>query len=77
MSVTNAGGFAALRHLTDVSHLLFGSDYPFLPASVTANELAALDLSVDDRDAIERRNALALFPRLNSIADNRLVLPAQ
>ncbi len=45
--------------------ILYGTDYPFAPAQVVGLFTAALDQYEDvDHDAIARRNALALFPRL-------------
>ena len=76
VSVTNPGGFSALRQLTGMSHLLFGSDYPFLQAATTAGELAALSLDTDAVAAIEYGNALALFPKLASPARKPLA-PAE
>ena len=61
---------AALPCLTafaDVGRILYGSDYPYAPASVGASFTAELDacaeLSPAEHAAINHRNALALFPR--------------
>jgi len=60
--------FAALREFLPVSQVLFGSDYPMVPETVVTREVADLEASrvLDDatRRAIDRDNALALFPRL-------------
>ena len=61
--------FEALRRLTDVSHILFGSDFPFAgPAGVDANTAAFDELmtsiSRNQRAMVERENALSLFGRL-------------
>lgn len=58
---------AALGQLVDHSHILFGSDFPFAPAPVTAlqvNEIERLPLwDAPRRNAVYRANALSLFPR--------------
>ena len=58
---------AALNQLVDPSHIVFGSDFPFAPAPVVALETKQLDTLtvIDDatRQAIERDNALRLFPK--------------
>ena len=59
-----------LRELVDSSHILFGSDYPFAPEPESWMGRTAEDLETyggfDDAErlAIERENALGLFPRL-------------
>jgi predicted TIM-barrel fold metal-dependent hydrolase len=59
--------FAALRQFVPTSHILFGSDFPYLPDGLIKAETSGLDQSavLDDtmRAAIDRDNALALFPR--------------
>lgn len=59
---------SSLRALVDPSHILFGSDYPFLPEAHIQQQIRGLadfaGFSADDRNAIERESALALFPRL-------------
>jgi 6-methylsalicylate decarboxylase len=56
--------FEAIRQIAGISHLLYGSDFPFWHPDVTAAGLAGLKLSADDLRAIERDNALALLPSL-------------
>lgn len=49
------------------THVLFGSDYPFAPAPAVRfmrQEYEDVALQTGQRDAIDRTNALALFPRL-------------
>jgi len=57
----------SFQELVEPSHLLFGSDFPFLPEPVvvaTITELQNYDGFTDqDRRVIERDNALKLFPR--------------
>lgn len=61
---------AALRELVSPDRILFGSDYPFAPATVTGMETKALEeLKVVDettKRGIDRAHALALFPRFAS-----------
>jgi predicted TIM-barrel fold metal-dependent hydrolase len=66
----------ALRSLTELvgpSQLLFGSDYPFAPAPITAASIEGLahydGFDASARHAIERTNALALLPRLRELAE--------
>jgi predicted TIM-barrel fold metal-dependent hydrolase len=56
--------FAALRTLVSTSQVLFGTDYPFIPMSTTAQGLANLGLPTSDVEAIKHGNAAALFPRI-------------
>ena len=49
------------------SHILYGSDYPFVEGSHSIDELDAYPLSVAMRTAIDRENALALLPRLKEL----------
>lgn len=61
--------FEALRRLTDVSHILFGSDFPFSGLAGVAANTAAFDelmtsISPNERAMIERENARGLFARL-------------
>jgi predicted TIM-barrel fold metal-dependent hydrolase len=61
---------ASLRELVDPSHILFGSDYPFLPEPVVGDMIDGLanfkGFDAGARRAIERDSALALFPRLRA-----------
>jgi predicted TIM-barrel fold metal-dependent hydrolase len=65
-----AGSMGALREVADPSRVVFGSDWPFANALVVAEEERSLAapgvLSGAERAAIDRGNALALFPRLAS-----------
>jgi predicted TIM-barrel fold metal-dependent hydrolase len=64
--------FAALKEFVPTSQVLFGSDYPMVPEKVATIETQMIEKSkvLDDRtrQAIDRDNALALFPRLNRTA---------
>lgn len=64
VSVTNRPAMAALRTLMPTSQLLFGTDNPFVAPAATVSELAGLGLPPDVARAIQRENALGLFPRL-------------
>jgi predicted TIM-barrel fold metal-dependent hydrolase len=59
---------SALRELVDPSHVLYGSDYPYLPEPLIHEMNGGLEayreFTPGTRAAIERENALALFPRL-------------
>src|SRR5690242_14124343 len=59
--------FGALREFVPVSQVLFGSDFPYVTPAVLQAEKHALETSAvwDDhaKAAIDRANALALFPR--------------
>lgn len=65
---TSEPQFAALREFVPTSQVLFGSDYPMVPEKVATIETKMIAASkvLDDktRRAIDRDNALALFPRL-------------
>jgi predicted TIM-barrel fold metal-dependent hydrolase len=63
-SSVNRSTMAALMNLVPTSQLLFGSDYPYVQMSATANGLDSFGLSVSDTHSINRENALPLFPRL-------------
>ncbi len=54
---------AALTRLAPLSHILFGSDTPFVPIAATAMGLKGCGFSAAELAAIERGNAEALFAR--------------
>ena len=58
--------FGALDQVADPSRILFGSDWPYCPDAVADHCVADLasTLAPDRLAAVERGNALALFPRL-------------
>ena len=60
-NVVNPSGFAALSNLAPMSHILFGTDNPYVKPEHTIGGLASLGLAERDVLAIERDNALALF----------------
>ena len=59
--------FGSLMAVADPQRILFGSDWPYCPDDMTddmMNALGKLDmLEAKQREAIERTNALSLFPR--------------
>jgi predicted TIM-barrel fold metal-dependent hydrolase len=57
---------AALTSLVPIGQILFGSDYPIFPISMTAGGLSRVGLSGADLQAIERDNAMRLLPRLKT-----------
>ena len=61
---------ASLRALVDPSHILYGSDYPFLPEAFIERQNRGIagypGFDAKDVLAVERESALALFPRLRA-----------
>jgi predicted TIM-barrel fold metal-dependent hydrolase len=60
----NRAAMRALMSVAPVSQILFGSDSPFVPTTVTATGLASLGLTHKDLQSIQHETAEALFPRL-------------
>jgi 6-methylsalicylate decarboxylase len=56
-----------LRKLMHVTHILFGTDFPFFSAATVAGALNGVGLTDGELKAIERENALDLFPRLKKV----------
>ena len=54
---------ATFTKLVPNSHILFGTDYPFAQAETVAKGLAGYGFPAANLRAIERGNALDLFPR--------------
>jgi 6-methylsalicylate decarboxylase len=65
-SAASPGSMAALRIMAPASHILFGSDYPFVQAAAGIKELRHAQMSEAEREAIERGNAMELLPRLKT-----------
>jgi 6-methylsalicylate decarboxylase len=61
---TNPSSMAALMNLVPTSQMLFGTDFPYVPAAVTGSGLDHFGLSSADLQAINRENAARLFSRL-------------
>jgi predicted TIM-barrel fold metal-dependent hydrolase len=66
-SVATPPAMAILSKLLPMSQILFGSDYPFWPIAWIADNLQKLELSPADLRAIERENALRLFPKYEKV----------
>ncbi|HXS39586.1 MAG TPA: amidohydrolase family protein [Stellaceae bacterium] len=66
-SAWNDGAMAALLTIVPSSHVMFGSDYPFLSAVEAAKKWSKVKLSRALRAEIDRENALKLFPRLRKL----------
>jgi 6-methylsalicylate decarboxylase len=64
VGVTSPGALQAVLDIVPMSHLLFGSDFPFWSPETTIKGLADLNLPAADLAAIERGNALKLLPGL-------------
>ncbi len=62
--VYNQPAFAAMRAALPLSHILLGSDTPYIPLGSSVAALPPLVPDAADLRAIERNNALGLFPRL-------------
>lgn len=67
---SSAAALPTLLAFAKPGHITFGSDWPFAPTAAGQYFAAGLDtyptLDADARAAIDRTNALALFPRLGS-----------
>ena len=59
----NPAATEGLRKLLPISQLLYGSDEPFNSTMQMAASLQQLSFSVGELQAIQRDNALRLFPR--------------
>ena len=70
----NDAAIESLRWMTSISHVVFGSDFPFTPpAAVTANVdgmRSLKGLTAEEHESIARGNAHVLFPRLNQQTPN-------
>ena len=59
--------WGCLQHIADPDRIVFGSDWPFANARVTAEAIRTYEaleaISAAQRAAIDRGNALALFPQ--------------
>jgi predicted TIM-barrel fold metal-dependent hydrolase len=64
VGVTTPGALKAVLDIVPMSHLLFGTDFPFWQPETTIKGLAALKLTAADLRAVERDNALRILPGL-------------
>jgi 6-methylsalicylate decarboxylase len=65
---SGAATLTGLKQFAGVGQILYGSDYPYAPASIGASFTAQLDnggLTADERRTINHGNARTLFPRLD------------
>ena len=62
-----APALAGLTRMVPNSHIFFGTDYPFTQAEVVAKGLRDYGFPPGDLHAIERDNALALFPKYKNV----------
>lgn len=58
------GALDAVLHVTDVSQVLFGTDYPFRPGKEVVDGLESYGFADADLTAIERGNAIRMMPTL-------------
>ncbi len=65
-NATNPSSLSAIMNLVPTSQLLWGSDYPYRGIALTADGWDKYAIAADVRRAIDRENALRLFPRLSS-----------
>jgi len=67
---SSAAALPTLLAFAKPGHITFGSDWPFAPIAAAKFFAAGLEtypaIDADTRSAIERTNALALFPRLGT-----------
>lgn len=64
-SVTNAPALAAITALLPTEQILFGTDFPYVPARPQLNELLQRKFDSAALEAIQFRNALRLMPALS------------
>jgi predicted TIM-barrel fold metal-dependent hydrolase len=66
-NAANPIALPATRALAAPDHILFGTDYPYIPIDRAVNDLGAAPLNPQELRAIERDNAVALIPRLKNV----------
>jgi predicted TIM-barrel fold metal-dependent hydrolase len=78
---SSAAALPTLLAFAKPGHITFGSDYPFAPLAAGKLFAAGLEtypaIDTGTREAIERTNALALFPRLGAAPQPIPQSPAQ
>ena len=62
----NPAAMEGLRKLLPMSQFLYGSDEPFNSTLQMADSVSRLGLSANDLQAVQRDNALRLFPRFQT-----------
>jgi predicted TIM-barrel fold metal-dependent hydrolase len=63
----NAYTLPTFTKVVPMSHILFGTDYPFARAETVAKGLNDYSFQPADLRAIERENSLQLFPRFRRV----------
>jgi predicted TIM-barrel fold metal-dependent hydrolase len=66
-SAWNDGAMQALLAIAPPSHVMFGSDYPFLGTVEATSKWSKVTLPRALRAQMDRDNALKLFPRLKKL----------
>jgi len=66
-NAANPPTLAATRAMADPSHLLFGTDFPFIPTRRGVEYLTRAGVRAKQLLAIEGGNALNLLPRLRGM----------
>lgn len=64
-NATNPSSLAALMKLIPTSQIVWGSDFPYRAVAPTANGWDNYEVSPEVKSAVNRENALKLFPRFN------------
>jgi 6-methylsalicylate decarboxylase len=62
-NATNNSSLAALMNLAPTTQIVWGSDFPYRPVAPTANGWDNYEVSPEIKRAVNRENALKLFPR--------------
>jgi predicted TIM-barrel fold metal-dependent hydrolase len=62
----NKASISAVMEMADPAHMLFGSDYPYVPVGATEGGLMKVGLSPQEIQAILRDNAVRLMPSLKA-----------
>ena len=57
---------SAILAFAEPSHVLFGSDFPYVEMKYTTDGLRQAGLAADQLSAIQRGNALAILPRTST-----------
>jgi predicted TIM-barrel fold metal-dependent hydrolase len=60
----NPDSWPTLKKVVPISHIVYGTDYPFVTPETVAKGLDECGFSPSERRAIDRDNAAGLFPRL-------------
>lgn len=69
-NAANPYALPATRALAAPGHMLFGTDYPYIPISRAVQGLASGLADASELIGVERDNALRLMPRLNALGSH-------